>query len=255
MIIDTHTHIYLPNFKDTIDEVMARANTVGVSRFYLPAIDSTSFDDLLQLENKYPLQCFAMAGLHPCSVGANVATELNYVHQQLQQRKFVAIGEIGLDLYWDKTYEQQQLQAFTTQMQWALEYNIPISIHTRNAMALTIQAVKPFANKGLRGIFHCFGGSIETANEIINMGFLLGIGGVITYKNAGLAEVVTQLNVKHLVLETDAPYLTPVPNRSKPNEPSYLVHIIEKIAILKNISVAEVAQATTANALQLFHKS
>jgi TatD DNase family protein len=252
MIIDTHTHIYLNDFADTIDTVIRRANDVGVQKFYLPAIDSETFEQILQLEEKYPAQCFAMAGLHPCSVKENYQEELAFVKNNLEKRKYVAIGEIGLDYYWDKTFAPQQIEAFTQQMQWAVAYNVPISIHTRNAMGETIEAVKPFAAKGLRGIFHCFGGSVASAKEIIKMGFYLGIGGVVTYKNAGLAEVLTHIDVQHLVLETDAPYLTPLPFRGKQNEPSYLQYIIDKIAVIKNCTTEEVAKITTANAIKVF---
>lgn len=252
MLIDTHTHIYLDDFKETIDNVIAESNNIGVSRFYLPAIDSETFTQLINLEAKYPNVCFAMAGLHPCSVKENYTTELAFVKKQLDNRKFVAIGEIGLDYYWEKTFAAQQKIVFDTQMQWALDYNVPISIHTRNAMGETIEAVKPFAKKGLRGIFHCFGGSVESANEIIKMGFYLGIGGVITYKNAGLAETLQQIDVKYLVLETDAPYLTPVPFRGKQNKPVYLKNICDAIASIKSISYDEVANITTKNALNIF---
>ncbi len=252
MIIDTHTHIYLNDFADTIDNVIKRANDIGVQKFYLPAIDSETFDEILRLESKYPTQCFAMAGLHPCSVKENYTVELAFVKNNLEKRKFVAIGEIGLDFYWDKTFALQQMEAFTLQMQWALEFNVPISIHTRNAMGETIEAVKPFAAKGLRGIFHCFGGSMESAKEIIKMGFYLGIGGVVTYKNAGLAEVLTHIDLQHLVLETDAPYLSPLPFRGKQNEPSYLQYIIDKIANIKNCTHEEIAKITSENAIKVF---
>ncbi len=252
MIVDTHTHIYLSDFENNINEVIAEAQAESVQRFYLPAIDSQTFDQVLQLEAHFPNVCFAMAGLHPCSVNENYKAELDLIASQLAQRKFVAIGEIGLDFYWDKTFETQQREAFELQMQWAVDYNIPISIHTRNAMGETIELVKPFSKKGLRGIFHCFGGSVESANEIIKMGFYLGIGGVVTYKKAGLAETLANVDLKHLVLETDAPYLTPVPFRGKQNKPSYLKYIVEKIAEIKNCSTEEVAEQTTKNALTIF---
>jgi TatD DNase family protein len=252
MLIDTHTHIYLNDFKDSIEKVIKRANAVGVEQFYLPAIDSETFAQVIDLEKRFPMQCFAMAGLHPCSVKENYKEELTFVEKNLQQRKFVAIGEIGLDFYWDRTFEKQQYLAFEQQMQWALDYNIPISIHTRNAMGETIEAVKPFAKKGLRGIFHCFGGSIESANEIIKMGFYLGIGGVVTYKKAGLAETLAHIGLEYLVLETDAPYLTPLPFRGKQNEPSYLQYVVEKIAEIKNYSIQEVEEITSKNARKVF---
>ena len=252
MLTDTHTHIYLPELAAQLPQIIQRANEVGVNKFYLPAIDSTNFNNLLATEAAYPAQCFAMAGLHPCYVSDTYKQELAYVHQQLQQRRFVAIGEIGLDYYHSNDYVAQQKVAFTLQMQWALDYNLPISIHTRNAMSETINMVKPFANKGLRGIFHCFGGSAETAKEIIAMGFYLGIGGVVTYKNAGLQDVLQSIDTQHLVLETDAPYLSPVPHRGKPNEPSYLNLVAQKIAEIKNITYDDVAAITTKNAANLF---
>jgi TatD DNase family protein len=252
MIVDTHAHIYLNEFEKDIDEVLENAKKIGVEKFYLPAIDSETFPQILQLESKYPNQCFAMTGLHPCSVKENFEEELSFVSNNLKERKFCAIGEIGLDFYWDRTFEKQQFIAFEKQMQWAIDYNVPISIHTRNAMGETIEAVKPFAKKGLKGIFHCFGGSYESAIEIIKMGFYLGIGGVVTYKNAGLAEVLEKIDLEHLVLETDAPYLTPVPFRGKRNEPVYLKNIIDKIAAIKNVSTQQVEDITTQNANLIF---
>ncbi len=251
-IIDTHAHLYSEEFKDDIDLVMERAEKAGVSTVYLPAIDSSETESMLALEEKFPGRCIAMMGLHPCYVKENVADELAHVKSWLDKRSFVAVGEIGLDFYWDKTFSEQQYEAFDTQMQWALELNLPIVIHTRNAMQETINRVKPFAQKGLKGIFHCFSGSAESAKQIIDLGFLLGIGGVITYKNAGLPEVLEAVGLEHLVLETDAPYLTPVPFRGKRNESSYLSYIISKLAAIKRVSELEVADITTANAEKLF---
>ena len=194
----------------------------------------------------------AMMGLHPCSVKENVKEELAIIEAQLQKRKFIAIGEIGLDYYWDKTFMTQQMEAFQIQMQWALDYKLPIAIHTRNAMGETIEAVKPFAKKGLRGIFHCFSGSKESAEQIISMGFHLGLGGVLTYKNAGVAEAIKDIPMQWLVLETDAPYLSPVPYRGKTNEPSYMIQVAMKLAEIKNLPLHEVASITTNNAEKLF---
>jgi TatD DNase family protein len=252
-IIDTHAHLYSEEFQGDIDLVIERAQKVGVSKMYLPAIDSSETASMLALEQKFPGICIAMMGLHPCYVKENVASELAHVRSWLDQRDFVAIGEIGLDFYWDKTFTDQQYEAFDTQMLWALELNRPIVIHTRNAMQETINRVKPFAQKGLKGIFHCFSGSAESAKQIIDLGFLLGIGGVITYKNAGLPEVLETVGLEHLVLETDAPYLTPVPFRGKRNECSYLTYIISKLSEAKAVSELEVAAVTTANAEKLFH--
>jgi TatD DNase family protein len=207
---------------------------------------------MLHLEHQYPNVCIAMMGLHPCYVKENVAEELAIVERWLAKRKFAAIGEIGLDFYWDTTFGTQQLYAFQTQMEWALHYHLPIVIHTRNAMQQTIDAVKPFAKKGLTGIFHCFSGSYESAKQIIDMNFALGIGGVLTYKNAGLPEVLHHIDLMHIVLETDAPYLTPVPYRGKRNESAYLEYIVAKLAAVKNCSVQEIAAITTANAIKIF---
>lgn len=250
-IIDTHCHLYLDEFKNDIDAVIERAKQKGVEKFYLPAIDSEVTMSMLELEKKFP-ECVAMMGLHPCSVKANFNEELNLVKQWLNERDFAAVGEIGLDFYWETTFAEQQYEAFKIQMQWALQRNMPIVIHTRNAMNEAIETVKPFAEKGLRGIFHCFSGSFKQAQKIIDMHFFLGIGGVVTYKNSGLQPVIEKINLEHIVLETDAPYLTPVPFRGKRNESSYLEFVIEKIAEIKNISAEEVADVTTNNAEKLF---
>ncbi len=193
-----------------------------------------------------------MMGLHPCSVKENYKEELHIVAEWLDKRPFAAVGEIGLDFYWDKTFADQQYHAFKDQMEWALQYNLPIVIHSRNAMQETIETVKSFAERGLRGIFHCFSGNAVDATRIIELGFLLGIGGVVTYKNAGLAEALENISLEHLVLETDAPYLTPVPFRGKRNESSYLQYIAQKLAEVKKVSVEEVAEITTKNAEKIF---
>jgi TatD DNase family protein len=250
-LIDTHTHLYLPEFEHDIETVINTALQQGIAHFYLPAIDSQHHEKMFQLEKAFPC-CTALIGLHPCSVKENVEDELNRIKNYLTQRKFVAIGEIGLDYYWDKTFETQQIQAFNQQMEWALQYNIAINIHTRNALQDAIELVKPFAAKGLRGIFHCFGGSYQQAKQIIDLNFLMGIGGVVTYKNAGVAQVVANIPMQHIVLETDAPYLTPVPHRGKRNEPQYLLYIAQTIADIKQISIEEVAIITTQNANTIY---
>ena len=251
-LIDTHCHLYVEEFKNDVDAVIARAQAQGVEQFYLPGIDSESIPAMLALEAGYQGACKAMMGLHPCYVKDNYLHELNIVQHWLAQKDFPAIGEIGLDFYWDTSFKKQQQEAFETQMGWALERELPIVIHTRNAMQETIEMVKPFAAKGLKGIFHCFSGSYESAKQIVDMGFLLGIGGVITYKNAGLPKALEHIGVEHLVLETDAPYLSPVPYRGKRNESAYLMHIAEALAGAKGITVAELASITTANAVALF---
>lgn len=249
---DTHCHLYSNDFSIDIDDVITRAESEGVKKFYLPAIDSTTHEQMIKLENRFPEKCSAMMGLHPCSVKENYLIELKVVEEWLNKRKFAAIGEIGLDFYWDKTYVIDQYEAFRKQIEWSLLYKLPIVIHTRNAMPQTIAVVKEFKSKGINGIFHCFSGNYEEALEIIDMGFYLGIGGVITYKNAGLAEVIAKIDLKHLVVETDAPYLTPVPFRGKRNESSYLKYVIEKLAQVKSMTIQEVAAITTANAQKIF---
>lgn len=252
MIIDTHCHLYTKEFSGDIEQVMERATANAVTKFFLPAIDSETSAAMEELEKRFPGKCFAMTGLHPCSVKENYLEELRLVEIMLTQRKFAAIGETGLDFYWDKTYEKEQYLALEKQIALALQYHLPIVLHTRNAMQETIDVIKKYSGTGLTGIFHCFGGSLEEAQQIIEEGFYLGIGGVVTYKNAGLAEVIKEIDNRHLVLETDAPYLAPVPFRGKRNESSYLTIIAEKIAAIKNISVEEIAAVTTANAMKIF---
>ncbi|HLP38627.1 TatD family hydrolase [Lacibacter sp.] len=250
-IIDTHTHLYLEDFQVDIEDVLDRGKAEGVTRFYLPNVDSSSIDDLLKLEEKHP-DCVAMMGLHPCSVKENVANELKLVEEWLRKRPFAAVGEIGLDYYWDKTFVAEQKEAFRKQINWAQELNLPIVIHSRDSMQDCIDIVKENQNGTLRGIFHCFGGTVDEAKQIMDLGFLMGIGGVLTYKKSGLAEVLTSIPLEYLVLETDAPYLTPVPFRGKRNEPSYLKYVVNKIAEAMNIPVEEIAAQTTSNAQKLF---
>ncbi|WP_018617245.1 TatD family hydrolase [Segetibacter koreensis] len=251
-LIDTHTHFYSPEFEEDFEKALQRARSAGVTKFYLPSIDSTVIDDMLQLEKLYPQEFFPMMGLHPCSVKENYLQELEIIEDYLSKRKFVAVGEIGLDFYWDTTFKNEQFEAFNKQMEMALKHNLPIVIHTRNAMRETIEAVRPYAAKGLKGIFHCFGDNNETAKEIINLGFYLGIGGVLTYKNSKLGEAIKDIPLEYIVLETDAPYLTPVPFRGKRNESSYLTYIAEKLAEIKSVPVQDIAEITSANAEKIF---
>ena len=251
-LVDTHCHLYSEEFEVDQAAVVQRAIAAGVERFYLPGIDSTSIPAMLELEQKFPGKCFAMMGLHPCYVKENYQQELMIVKDWLAKRKFAAVGEIGLDYYWDKTFAAEQVLAFRSQIEWSIDLGLPIVIHTRSAMQETIDIVKQYVPKGLRGIFHCFSGSYETATEIIEAGFFLGIGGVLTYKNAGLVQVLSKIDLKHLVLETDAPYLSPVPFRGKRNESSYLKYVVEKLAEINNCSVETVAELTTANAEKIF---
>jgi len=214
-LIDTHTHLYLNDFGADIDDVIKRADTEGVQKFYLPAIDSSELENLLGLEKKYPDKCFAMMGLHPCSVKENYKEKLKKVYEWLQKRKFAAMGEVGLDFYWSKNFIVQQYESLHQQIKWALQFDLPIVLHTRDATQQTIEVIKEYFSKNLRGIFHCFSGDVKNASDIINAGFYLGIGGVITYKNSPLAAVIKEIDLKHIVLETDSPYLTPVPFRGK----------------------------------------
>jgi TatD DNase family protein len=242
----------LKEFKEDITEVIERAKQQGVKKFYLPAIDSKVLDDMLLLEDNFQGECIAMIGLHPSSVNQNYKKELQLVEEWLNKRKFAAIGEIGLDFYWSTEHTNQQYEAFELQMQWALQNVMPIVIHSRNAMDQTIKTVKPFSEKGLTGIFHCFSGTAEEARQVIELGFYVGIGGVLTYKNAGLAQVIESVPIECIVLETDAPYLSPVPFRGKRNESSYLIKVAEKLAEVKKLTIGEVAEITTRNAEKIF---
>ncbi len=253
MFTDTHTHLYSEEFNADRKPLIDKAINNGVTKFYLPNIDSSSITGMLQLEEQYPNNCFAMMGLHPCSVGENVNDELAIVKQWLEKRKFVAIGEIGIDLYWDKTFINQQLQAFETQINWALDYHYPIVIHCRDAFNEIFEVLKSFKQLP-KAIFHCFSGTTDQAHKILKLGnFKLGIGGVVTFKNSGLDKVVEQIELEHLVLETDAPYLAPVPFRGKRNEPVYLLEVAKKIAELKQVSILKVAETTTNNAEFIFN--
>lgn len=251
-LIDTHSHIYLPEFKADRKEMLERAEKEGVVKILMPGIDSGSHPSMLELENAFPGLCTSMMGLHPCSVNAEFRSELKIAGEYLEKRKFKAIGEIGLDFYWDKTYMDQQYEAYHEQIGWALQYDIPIVIHSRNSVDECIAVVKEHQKGKLKGVFHCFSGNETQAQRVIELGFYLGIGGVVTFKNSGLDKVMEKVSMDHVVLETDAPYLAPVPFRGKRNEPSYLKYVVEKLAGIKNIAKEEVARITTANAEKLF---
>jgi TatD DNase family protein len=248
MWVDTHTHLYSEEFKPDRAALIERAIAKGITKFYLPNIDSSSIEGMLELEAQFPLHCFALMGLHPCSVKENVNSELAVVEEWLAKRKFAAIGEIGIDLYWDNTFFEQQQLAFKTQIDWALKYNYAINIHCRQAFDEIYDILKSFSTLP-KGIFHCFSGNIEQAKKIIDLGnFKLGIGGVVTFKNSGLDHVVEKIDLEHLVLETDAPYLAPVPHRGKRNEPSYILEVAKKVALLKGVSMQKLAEVTCKNA-------
>jgi TatD DNase family protein len=251
-LIDTHCHLYVPAFEEDIDAVIQRAKAKGVIRFYLPAIDREIEPYLFNLESRYPDICCAMQGLHPCSVHADVKDSLIHINKSLTDKRFAAIGEIGLDFYWDKTFEKEQYEAFHHQIELALQYDLPIVIHSRQSIEETIAVVTEHQNGKLRGIFHCFNEDTRSAEKIIEQGFYLGIGGTVTYKNSRLPEILKSIPLDRIVLETDSPYLPPVPFRGKRNESSYLVYVAEKLAEIKGIPVEEVAAITTKNALNIF---
>lgn len=251
---DTHTHLYLPEFNADIDLQIAEAKAQGVERFFLPNIDSTSIDAMHGLEEKYPENCFAMMGLHPCSIKENWKEELDLVETKLSERKYYAVGEIGIDLYWDKTFVKEQETVFKRQIQIANHYKLPVSIHTRESFEVTYSLLLEIKKEQPCGVFHCFTGNAEQANRAIDLGFYLGIGGVVTFKNSGLDKTLAEVDLKNIVLETDAPYLAPAPHRGKRNLPVYIKLVAEKIAAIKNVSVEEVADITTVNSKKIFGK-
>jgi len=247
--VDTHTHIYLPEFDNDRHSVIQRAKDNHVEITIMPAIDSTTHEAMLKVESTYE-NCYSMIGLHPCSVNQDFKKELAIVNQYLKQKKFIAIGEIGLDFYWDKTFTAEQYMAFHQQIEIAVEHDLPIVIHSRNAIDECINVVREHPDA--KGVFHCFSGHEEQAKKIIQLGFMLGIGGVVTFKNAGLDKVIEKTGLSNVILETDAPYLAPVPHRGKRNEPSYVRLIAEKLSILCNLPVERIAELTTENAKNLF---
>ena len=228
--IDTHAHIYLKEFDPDREEMLTRAREADVTKIYMPNIDRQSVDALLESEARYGDQCVAMMGLHPCSVKKDFEQELYHVEEWLTKRKFAAVGEMGTDLYWDKTFWEQQQEAFRLQVLLAKKFNLPIVIHCRESIDQTIGLLEKLVSDDLTGIFHCFSGNLEQANKIIAMGFYLGLGGVATFKNGGLDMVIPDIGLENIVLETDSPYLAPVPHRGKRNEPSYIPEIAQKIA-------------------------
>ncbi|MEP7128180.1 MAG: TatD family hydrolase [Chitinophagales bacterium] len=254
-LIDTHCHLYLPEFDADRDAMIHRAMHAGVDAFFLPNIESATIKSMLDLTATYREKCFPMMGLHPCSVKENWKEEINNIEDYLFRKpelQFRGIGETGLDYYWDKTFVPQQKENFQLHIDWAKELQLPIIIHSRDATDDCIEMIRENKSEKLNGIFHCFSGDLNQAKQIIELGFYLGIGGVVTFKNGGLDKVLEQLDLNRIVLETDSPYLAPVPHRGKRNESSYLRLIAEKISTLKNISTEEVASVTTSNANQLF---
>lgn len=254
-MIETHAHIYDSKFEDDLDDMLARAWGVGIEEIWMPNCDSTTIESMLAIADQEPKRCLPMIGLHPCYVNENFEWELKIVEDWLGKREFIAIGEIGMDLYWDKTYVKQQEQAFLYQCQLAMDHGLWIDIHSRNAFHEVVALIEKFGNPHLTGIFHCFTGSLEEAKIAIDLGFKLGIGGVATFKNGGLDKVLPFLEPKDIVLETDAPYLAPVPYRGKRNEVAYIDLVAQKVADLMQISKPELITITTHTARTLCRKN
>ena len=250
--IDTHAHLYLSQFDDDREEVVSSAVHHRVNKILLPNIDNSTIEQMLAMEVRHRDVCHAMMGLHPCSVDATYREQLQVVRDWIDKRDFIAIGEIGTDLYWDKSFQKEQEQCFRTQISWAIEKNLPIVIHSRETLDWNIEIVAEMYQQGLTGVFHCFTGTIEQAERIAALGFKMGIGGVLTFRNSGLDEVVREISLTDVVLETDSPYLTPAPLRGKRNQSSYVPIIAEKLAVVKGVTVEKVMAATTENALSVF---
>ena len=248
MLIDSHCHIYDEKFKDDIDTVLSNAQTNGIERIFMPNCDSTTIEAMIKMEDKYPGTCISTMGLHPCYVKGNYKDELAIVERWLSDRPFLAIGEIGLDFYWDKTFAKEQEIALRQQIEWALHYKVPIILHTRDSIDETIAIVSDYTAKGLRGVFHCYSGDANQAKRITEeLDFYLGIGGVVTFKNSGVKEAIKDVALDKLMLETDAPYLAPTPYRGKRNEPAYIRNIAEFLAAELDMPVKELAEITSKN--------
>ena len=252
MITDTHTHLYSSQFDEDRNEMIQRAFDAGISRFFIPAIDSSHTDSMLELEKNYPENIFLMMGLHPTSVKENVEEELAHVKEMIDARNFYAIGEIGIDLYWDKTFLKQQQDAFRTQIQWAKEKKLPIVIHCRDAFDEIFEVLETEKGDNLFGIFHCFTGTLEQAKKAISYNMKLGIGGVVTFKNGKIDRFLNEIPIENIVLETDSPYLAPTPFRGKRNESSYIDQVIDKLVDIYEVSFEEIAKITTQNSKEVF---
>jgi len=251
-LIDTHTHLYLDHFKDDIDDVIQRALSVGVEKFYLPSISSKYNESMHYLESKFPDIVFCMIGLHPCYVDNKFEQEIEFVKERIKSHKYKAIGEIGIDLFHEKKYFNQQIIAFEEQIKLALEYDLPIVIHSRESFDEIFEVLKKYKSDKLRGIFHCFTGNEDQARKIIDLNFFLGIGGVVTFKNGKISEFLSSIPLNRIVLETDSPYLAPVPFRGKRNESSYLSIIASKLSKIYNLDVSEISRITQQNSNEIF---
>jgi len=252
MITDTHTHLYSEQFDEDRKMMIQRAKDAGVSRFFIPAIDSSYTDKMFALEKENPKDVFLMMGLHPTSVKQNYKEELVHVKQWIDKRNFFAIGEIGIDLYWDKSFLKQQQEAFRTQIKWAKEKKLPIVIHCREAFDEIFEVLESEKDDNLRGIFHCFTGNLEQAQKAISYNMKLGIGGVVTFKNGKIDQFLKEIDLKHIVLETDAPYLAPKPFRGKRNESAYITNVVDKLVDIYKLSFDEIAKITTDNSKVVF---
>ncbi len=251
-MIDTHTHLYLNHFDSDRDTMIARAVESGVSKMLLPNIDNESYSSMMAAVDRYSGICFPMLGLHPTSVGENYKNDLTQILSYYSDDTFVAVGEIGIDLYWDKTYLKEQIAAFRAQISFALEKNLPVVIHARDSFNEVFNVLSEFEKEPLRGVFHAFTGSSDDAQRAIDKGFLIGIGGIVTFKNSGIGQVVEEVGIANIILETDSPYLAPVPYRGKRNESSYLTHIADRITELTGHTRSEIETVTTRNAESLF---
>lgn len=251
-LTDTHAHLYLEHFKGDIDTVIQNAKDKSVNRIFLPSINSATIPDMLDLVKTYPGTCFPMMGLHPCNVDENFESELKIVKDELKKGTYVAVGETGLDFFHDLTFREQQEISLIRHIELAIEHKLALVLHTRNSNQEVYDLVKKHYQEGLKGIFHCFSGEADFAKKVTDTGFYLGIGGVLTFKNSGLREVVKNIPLEHIVLETDAPYITPVPFRGKRNESAYIYYIAQTLAEVKNVSIEEVAEVTSRNAFEVF---
>ncbi|WP_375752124.1 TatD family hydrolase [Vibrio sp. HN007] len=251
-MIDTHAHIYAQEFDNDRSEVVNRALEQGINQILMPNIDLESIEPMLATEKAFPDICKSMMGLHPCYVDADVKQTLAKIHSWFEKHNFIAVGEIGIDLYWDKTYRKEQEYALITQLSWAKEMGLPVVIHTRDSIQETLALLRTVQDGSLSGVFHCFGGSVDEAKAITDLGFHLGLGGVSTFKNGGMDKVIPHLDMKDIILETDCPYLAPVPHRGKRNEPSYTELVATRISELRGLTLNEVDKLTTDNATKLF---
>lgn len=252
-LVDTHAHLYSSQFNDDLEDVMQRATENGVQRMLLPNIDHSSTDAMWKVVNAYPQRCFPMMGLHPCSVNQTYEAELKHVEDELAAGRYIAVGEIGIDLYWDKTYIKEQIIAFEQQMEWAKELNLPVAIHCRESFDEILSSVEKVQDGRLKGVLHCFTGNSEQAQKCIDLGLHLGLGGVLTFKKSGIDAAIEDIPVEWLLLETDSPYLAPTPHRGKRNESGYTKLVAEKLAEVKEVSLEEIARITTQNAEKLFN--